>query len=48
MIEDEAQVIRRVHQHLADREQRARKPPAPIAASYDAADLKILLGDPRS
>jgi integrase len=48
MIEDEVEVIRRVQQHLIDREHRAQQPPAPVAAGYDAADLEILLGDARS
>jgi integrase len=48
MVEDEVQVIRRVRQHLIDREHRAQQPPAPVAAGYDSADLEILLGDARS
>lgn len=45
LVEDEAQVIRRVHQHLAEREHRAQQPPPPVAAGYDSADLTILFGD---
>lgn len=45
LVEDEAQVIRRVHQHLAEREHRAQQPPPPVAAGYDNADLTILFGD---
>lgn len=43
--EDEVQVIRRVQQHLADRELHAQQPPPPVATGYDSADLAILLGD---
>ncbi len=44
MVEDEARVIRRVRQHLDEREARTQQPPAPVATGYDAADLEILLG----
>ncbi len=44
MVEDEATVIRRVTQHLADRERRLQQPPAPVAAGYDAVDLSVLFG----
>jgi integrase len=44
LVEDEAQVIRRVQQHLAEREQRTRQPPPPAAAGYDAGDLSVLFG----
>lgn len=44
LVEDEAQVIRRVAQHLADREQRAQQGPSPVAAGYDDADLSVLFG----
>ncbi|MER7865449.1 site-specific integrase [Amycolatopsis japonica] len=43
-VEDEARVIRRVRRHLDERERRARKPPPPVAAGYDAGDLDILFG----
>src|SRR5205823_2762339 len=45
LVEDEAEVIRRVRQHLAAREQRVQQsalPPA--AAGYDAGDLSVLFG----
>ena len=45
LVEDEAQVIRRVQQHLAEREQRTRQPaPCPVAVGYDAGDLSVLFG----
>lgn len=44
-VEDEAQVIRRVRQHLAEREHRIPQSPPPAAVGYDAADLAILLGE---
>jgi integrase/recombinase XerD len=44
LVEDQAAVIRRVQQHLAEREQRARQPAPPAAAGYDASDLAVLLG----
>jgi integrase/recombinase XerD len=44
LVEDEEQVIRRVHQHLAEREVRAKRPPAPLAAGYDVTDLSVLFG----
>jgi integrase/recombinase XerD len=44
LVEDEAQVIRRVQQHLAKREQRAQQPPHPVAVGYDDADLAVLFG----
>jgi integrase len=43
MVEDEANVIRRVANHLAERESRDQKRPPSVAAGYDAADLSILL-----
>lgn len=45
MIEDEATVIRRVAQHLADQEQRVAPQPRAITAGYDSSDLSVLLGD---
>jgi integrase len=42
--EDEDQVIRRVQQHLIEREQRAQQPPSPVAAGYDSNDLSVLFG----
>ncbi|MEV5598962.1 tyrosine-type recombinase/integrase [Streptomyces sp. NPDC052496] len=44
LIEDEAQVIRRVAEHLAEREDRARQPLPPVAVGYEAADLAVLFG----
>jgi hypothetical protein len=49
LVEDEAEVIRRVRQHLAAREQRAQQSaPPPAAAGYDAGDLSVLFGGTRS
>jgi integrase len=47
LVEDEAEVIRRVRQHLAAREQRVQQP-APRPAGYDAGDLSVLFGGTRS
>ena len=45
LVEDEAQVIRRVQQHLIAREQRIQQPaPSPVAVGYDAGDLSVLFG----
>ena len=45
LVEDEAEVIRRVRQHLAAREQRVQQAaPPPAAAGYDAGDLSVLFG----
>ena len=45
LVEDEAQVIRRVQRHLIERGQRIRQPaPTPVAVGYDAGDLSILFG----
>jgi integrase len=45
LVEDEAEVIRRVRQHLAAREQRVQQSaPPPAAAGYDAGDLSVLFG----
>ncbi|MGW1677376.1 tyrosine-type recombinase/integrase [Saccharopolyspora sp. NPDC002376] len=44
LVEDQDQVIRRVAQHLAEREQRAAQPSPPVATGYDAADLSVLFG----
>lgn len=43
LVEDEAQVLGRVHQHLADREAGVRASP-PVAAGYDDRDLAVLFG----
>ncbi|CCH32991.1 site-specific integrase [Actinosynnema sp. NPDC047251] len=42
-VEGQAQVVYRVRRHLADRDNRAPRPPL-VAAGYDAADLAVLLG----
>jgi integrase/recombinase XerD len=44
LVEDEAQVIRRVQRHLAERELRAQQPPPRVAVGYDATDLAVLFG----
>jgi integrase/recombinase XerD len=44
LVEEEAQVIRRVQRHLAEREQRAQQPPPSVAVGYDADDLDVLFG----
>lgn len=43
LVEDDAEVIGRVHQHLADRRRPAQAPP-PGAAGYDDRDLAVLFG----
>jgi integrase/recombinase XerD len=42
LVEDEAQVIRRVQRHLVERERRAQQPTPPVAVGYDEADLAVL------
>ena len=44
VVQDEAQVIRRVRQHLIERELRSQQPPPPVATGYDASDLAVLFG----
>jgi integrase/recombinase XerD len=45
LVEDEAEVIRRVAGHLAERDARKTAPaPEPAAEGYEAADLAVLLG----
>ncbi len=44
LVEEETQVIRRVQRHLAERQQRADEPSAPVAMGYDAGDLATLFG----
>ena len=45
LVEDEAEVIRRVRQYLAGRERRVQPAaPPPVAAGYDAGDLSVLFG----
>lgn len=46
LVEDEAQVIRRVQRHLDDRQQHAQQPPR-VAAGYDADALGVLFGSAR-
>jgi integrase/recombinase XerD len=45
LVEDEANVIRRVSKHLAEREERAQHPPVPVPVGYDTADLAVLFGE---
>ena len=48
LVEEEAEVIGRVRQYLASREQRMQSAaPAPAAAGYDAGDLSVLFGGTR-
>jgi len=44
LLEDEAQVIRRVAEHLVERELRAQQAPPPVAVGYEADDLSVLFG----
>jgi integrase/recombinase XerD len=45
LVEDDAQILGRVHRHLSEREQRAREAPAVVVgAGYDAEDLSVLFG----
>lgn len=44
LLEDEARVIRRVAEHLAERELRAQQAPPPVAVGYEADDLAVLFG----
>lgn len=44
LIEQDAEVVRRVLEHLADRQPRDARPPIPVAAGYGAADLDVLFG----
>ncbi|MGH3802452.1 MAG: site-specific integrase, partial [Pseudonocardiaceae bacterium] len=44
LVEDQDKVIRRVHRHLAQREQRAQQPLPPVAIGYEADDLDVLFG----
>ncbi|ALU98491.1 integrase (plasmid) [Streptomyces globisporus C-1027] len=43
LVEDDDEVLRRVHRYLADRKEAAATP-KPVAVGYDADDLSILLG----
>ncbi|MEV7037600.1 site-specific integrase [Amycolatopsis sp. NPDC051061] len=42
LVEDEAEVIRRVHEHFTTRERQAREPTPPPSNGYDPADLTVL------
>ena len=44
LVEDEDQVIRRVQQHLIEREHRAQHTPPRVAVGYDTNDLSVLFG----
>jgi integrase len=44
LLEEESAVIRRVAQHLADREARQQEPTPAVAVGYDAGDLAVLFG----
>ncbi|MEU1948151.1 hypothetical protein ABZ554_38325 [Streptomyces sp. NPDC020125] len=43
-MEEEAQVIRRVQEHLAEVKDRAKLPPPAVAGGYEAGDLDVLFG----
>jgi integrase len=45
LLEEEAAVIRRVAQHLADREARQPEPTPAVAVGYDAGDPAVLFGE---
>lgn len=47
LVEDDDEILRRVHRHLADRNE-AAVAPKPLAVGYDADDLAILLGGCRA
>ncbi|MEU6016160.1 site-specific integrase [Streptomyces sp. NPDC047515] len=46
LVEEEEQVIARVQEYLADREERAKHPapPTAVATGYEASDLAVLFG----
>lgn len=44
-VEDDARVIGRVQQHLAEREQRDQQSPSRVGVGYDTADFVVLFGD---
>ncbi|MCT6782084.1 tyrosine-type recombinase/integrase [Streptomyces sp. CS7] len=44
LVEDDHEVLRRVHQYLADRKEPAPEPVEQAAVGYDADDLAVLLG----
>lgn len=43
LVEDDDEVLRRVHRYLAGRDE-AAEAPEPVAVGYDADDLAVLLG----
>jgi hypothetical protein len=43
LVEDDDEVLQRVHRYLADRKEAAAAP-KPAAVGYDADDLAVLLG----
>jgi integrase len=44
LVEEDTEVIRRVHQHFVDRENQAQAPQPPVASGYDGRDLEVLFG----
>ncbi|MFI1629063.1 tyrosine-type recombinase/integrase [Streptomyces noursei] len=44
LVEEEAQVIRRVQEHLAEVKDRVKLPPPAVAVGYEASDLDMLFG----
>ena len=44
LVEDQAEVVGRVAQHLADRERQVSAPERNVAAGYDSVDLGVLFG----
>jgi hypothetical protein len=44
LIEQDTEVVRRVLEHLANRQVRSARPPEAAVAGYDAADLSVLFG----
>ncbi|MGW2425579.1 tyrosine-type recombinase/integrase [Streptomyces sp. NPDC001709] len=44
LVEEEAQVIRRVQEHLAELKDRVKVPPPAVAGGYEASDLDVLFG----
>jgi hypothetical protein len=46
LVEDEAEVVRRVQRHLDEQQRRSHQPPR-VAAGYDADALTVLFGGTR-
>ncbi|UZI32777.1 hypothetical protein [Streptomyces sp. VB1] len=45
LVEKDEQIIARVQEYLADREERAERPvPTAVATGYEASDLAVLFG----